>query len=49
MVVFITELNSNDYSIRFLQEYGCQRYYRYNKELLFAESRRSIEARLQEL
>ncbi len=49
MVVWITELNSNYYSVRFLQEYDCERYYRYNKELLFEESSRSIEARLQEL
>ena len=33
----------------YLQEYDCERYYRYNKELLFEESSRSIEARLQEL
>lgn len=49
MVVWITELNSNYYSVRFLQEYDCERYYRYNKELLFEESSCSIEARLQEL
>ena len=49
MVVWITGLNSNYYSVRFLQEYDCERYYRYNKELLFEESSRSIEARLQEL
>lgn len=49
MVVFITELNSNYYSIRFLQEYECERYYEYNRNLLFEEKRRGIEARLKEL
>lgn len=49
MVVFITELNSNYYSIRFLQEYDCERYYHYNKELLFEERSRGITARLDEL
>ena len=49
MVIFITELNNDFYSVKFLQEYECERYYRYNKELLFDESGQSIEKRLQEL
>ena len=42
MVLFVTELNTGFYSVRFLQEYGCERYYRYNKELLFSEEEREI-------
>lgn len=49
MVVFITELNSDFYSTCFLQEYECERYYRYNQQLLFEEGSRSIEARLRAL
>lgn len=49
MVVFITELNSDFYSVKFLQEYECERYYRYNQQLLFEEGSRSIEARLRAL
>lgn len=49
MVVFITELNGDYHSVRFLQEYECERYYRYNKQLLFDESSRTIEARLHAL
>lgn len=49
MVVFITELNSDYHSVRFLQEYECERYYRYNEQLLFEEGSRSIEARLSAL
>ena len=49
MVIFITELNSDYHSVRFLQEYECERYYRYNKQLLFDESSRTIEARLHAL
>ena len=49
MVIFITELNNDFYSVKFLQEYECERYYRYNKELLFDESGQSIEKRLQAL
>ena len=49
LVIFITELNKDPASVKFLQEYDCERYYRYNKELLFEENRQSIEARLRAL
>ncbi len=47
MVMFITELNSNPYSISFLQDCECERYYRYNKELLFDEKRRKLLERME--
>lgn len=47
MVVFITELTANYYSMEFIYENGCESYYKYNKELLFQdktnELRRKIE------
>lgn len=46
MVMFITELNSNPYSVSFLQECECERYYQYNKELLFDEKRRKLLDRM---
>ncbi len=49
MVLFITDLNTDENSCRFLSEYECERYYRYNKELLFDEKSRAITARLDEL
>lgn len=42
MVMFITELNSNAGSVAFLQETDCERYYQYNKELLFDDKRRKL-------
>lgn len=42
MVVFITELNVNFYSVRFIQENGCDPYYKYNKGLLFDERQAGI-------
>ncbi len=42
MALFVTELNTGFYSVRFLQEYDCERYYRYNKELLFSEEEREV-------
>lgn len=49
MVIFITELGMNYYSVKFLQENDCERYFLYNKNLLFEDSSRRIEARLREL
>lgn len=49
MVIFITELNMNAYSAAFLQKYDCERYYRYNKELLFEERRTELLQQIEEL
>ncbi len=49
MVMFITELNSNYDSVKFLQGCDCPRYYQYNQELLFDEKRKRLLGRLQEL
>lgn len=35
MVIFITELNSNSFCVQFLREYECERYYEYNRKLMF--------------
>ena len=42
MVIFITELTTNYYSVKFISEHGSEKYYRYNKELLFDEKEKSI-------
>ena len=49
MTAFVTELNTNSYSIQFLQNYECERYYQYNKNLLFDEKRRNILNRIENL
>ena len=49
MTAIITELNTNFYSIQFLQNYECDRYYQYNKNLLFDEKRRYILNRIENL
>lgn len=43
MVIFITELTANYYSMRFINEYGCDAYFRYNHGLLFHEKRRELQ------
>lgn len=49
MVVFISGLNTDFYSIHFLKEYECERYYRYNKELLFENVSQEIRKRIEAL
>lgn len=48
MVLFVTELNTGFYSLRFLQEYECERYYQYNKNLLFSDEEQEIGRLLRE-
>lgn len=49
MVIFITELNTDYYSVWFVDENGCDRYYKYNKTLLFAEKQKGILHQLDEI
>lgn len=42
LVMFLTELNTGFYSVHFLQQYDCERYYQYNKNLLFDEREQGI-------
>lgn len=37
MLIFVTELTSNRYSAYFISRYGCEKYFKHNKELLFYE------------
>mgnify|MGYP003313182149 CR=1 FL=1 len=49
MVVFVTELNTNFYSIQYLKENDCDKYYRYNKRLLFDEQQENVLSMLAEV
>lgn len=42
MVIFVTELNTSQICVWFLDQYECERYYQYNKELLFDEQEQAI-------
>lgn len=44
MVIFITELTTNFYSVKFISENGSEKYYQYNQELLFDEKQKTILA-----
>ena len=46
MVSFVTELNTNYYSIQYLKENDCDMYWKYNKRLLSEEVREKILGRM---
>lgn len=46
MVVFVTGLNTGYFSVKFLQEYPCERYFQYNKKLLFDEREQEILSKI---
>ncbi len=49
MVIFLTEMNLNSNCVSFLQRYHCERYHRYNKELLLDGEERQILKEIMEL
>lgn len=49
LVVFVTELTVNRYSAWFIGENGCDRYYKYNKGLLFRERQKGILEEMDEV
>ena len=42
MVMFVTELNANTWCMRFIRDNGSEKYDRYNKSLLFDETRNAL-------
>lgn len=46
MVIFVTELNTSEACVWYLNQYECERYYQYNKELLFDEQEQEIRGML---
>ena len=49
MIAFITELNTNYYSLWFIRENGSDQYYRHNKGLLFDNRQKQILGQMEEL
>ncbi len=48
LVLFVTELTAGFYSSWYIRENGCDRYYQYNKGLLFAERQQEISGHIEE-
>ncbi len=49
ILIVITELTSNVYTAGFIGKYGCDEYFRHNKELLFYERQKEIIAEIESL
>jgi len=49
LLIMVTELTANYYSARFISEFGCEEYFRHNKELLFYERQREIITKIENL
>ena len=49
ILIIVTELTANYYSARFISEFGCEEYFRHNKELLFYERQKEIISRIEKL
>ena len=49
MVILVTELTISYYGARFIARYGCEEYFAHNRELLFYEREKEIQAELDRL
>ena len=49
LLLLVTELTVNPHSARFIGKYGCDAYYRHNRELMFYERRRELNREIAEL
>ncbi|MDR1644048.1 MAG: MoxR family ATPase [Clostridiales bacterium] len=49
MLILVTELTTGYYTARHISRYGCEAYFKHNKELLFHERQMEIIAQLAEL
>ena len=49
MVMFVSGINTDFYCVRFLEIYECERYVRYNRDLLFEDVSGQIRRRIEEL
>ena len=42
LLIIVTELTTNYYTARYINEYGCEKYFEHNKELLFYERQKKL-------
>ncbi len=49
LLIMVTHLTVNYNSARFISEFGCEEYFRHNKELLFYERQKSIITKMEKL
>ena len=49
MLILVTELTISYYGAHFISRYGCEEYFKHNKELLFYERQQEITMALKEV
>lgn len=49
MLIVVTELTSSEVAARFIGQYGSEKYFKYNKELLFYERHKSVLTEIEEV
>ena len=49
MLIIVTELTKGYYSASYISRYGCDEYFKHNKELLFYERQNEIIKEIAEL
>lgn len=49
MLIIVTELTRNPYTAEYISKYGCEKYYKHNKSLLFYERQMEIDRIIEEL
>ena len=49
ILIIVTELTINYYTVQFISHYGCKEYFNHNKELLFYERQKEIIAELENI
>jgi len=49
ILIIVTELTINYYSVQFISHYGCKEYFNHNKELLFYERQKEIISELESI
>lgn len=49
IVILVTELTANEYTARFISRYGCEEYFKHNKELLFYERQKELISEIADL
>lgn len=42
LLIIVTELTANYYTAKYISEYGCEKYFAHNQELLFYERQKKI-------
>ena len=49
LLILVTELTANSYAAHFIGKYGCQEYFKHNKDMLFTERKKDILAEIDDL